>query len=311
MGLYGFFDASHADDVDTRKSTIAYTFFFLGCALSWKSKLHTFVTTSTNHSELVAAAMAAREAKFLWKFFGALGIHDVVFPRHIEAIDLFTDSMGVVALSRNPVLSAATKHVEIADFFVREMVERGVITVAHVPTTDMLADVFTKPLAKIKFSHFISTILGLARPSVTKEENSADEHSNKGASAQVVRNQWTGDQDEHFRKEASARVVRKQWTGDQDEHSREGASAHVVRYQQWTGGQVEHSGTGANAREKGGQETVDDTVRKSYWRTRLSTPNKEQISLNDRSTIIRLAPLCFFFLWSFQTYIHSTFSISH
>ena len=31
-GLYGFFDASHADDVDTRKSTIAYVFFFSGCA---------------------------------------------------------------------------------------------------------------------------------------------------------------------------------------------------------------------------------------------------------------------------------------
>ena len=72
-GLYGFFDASHADDLDTRRSTIAYAFFFSGCALSWKSKLHSFVTTSTNHSELVAAAMAAREAKFLWKLFGSLG----------------------------------------------------------------------------------------------------------------------------------------------------------------------------------------------------------------------------------------------
>ena len=56
-GLYGFFDASHADDVDTRKSTIAYVFFFSGCAVSWKTKLHSFVTTSTNHSELVAAAV--------------------------------------------------------------------------------------------------------------------------------------------------------------------------------------------------------------------------------------------------------------
>ena len=125
-GLYGFFDASHADDLDTRRSTIAYAFFFSGCALSWKSKLHSFVTTSTNHSELVAAAMAAREAKFLWKLFGSLGINGAGFPRDSDAVDLFSDSMGVVSLSRNPVLSAATKHVEIADFFVREMVTRGI-----------------------------------------------------------------------------------------------------------------------------------------------------------------------------------------
>ena len=103
-GLYGFFDASHADDLDTRRSTIAYAFFFSGCALSWKSKLHSFVTTSTNHSELVAAAMAAREAKFLWKLFGSLGINGAGFPRNSDAVDLFSDSMGVVS----PVLSVAT-----------------------------------------------------------------------------------------------------------------------------------------------------------------------------------------------------------
>ena len=159
-GLYGFFDASHADDVDTRKSTIAYVFFFSGCAISWKTKLHSFVTTSTNHSELVAAAMASREAKFLWKFFGSLNLPRQPAFGITSSVDLFTDSMGVVALSRNSVLSSATKHIEIADFFVRELVERGIVTVAHIPTTSMVADVLTKPLAKLKFFRFISTIMG-------------------------------------------------------------------------------------------------------------------------------------------------------
>ena len=90
-------------------------------------------------------------------------VYDVVFPRCSEAVDLFTDSMGVVSLSRNAVLSAAVKHIEIADFYVRELVARGIVTVAHVPTSDMVADVFTKPLARIKFSYFISIILGLAQ----------------------------------------------------------------------------------------------------------------------------------------------------
>ena len=161
-GLYGFFDASHADDVDTRKSTIAYVFFFSGCAISWKSKLHSFITTSTNHSELVAAAMASREAKFLWKFFGALNIPIEGGKADSGTIDLFADSMGVVSLSRNSILTSATKHMEIADFYVRELVARGIITVAHVPTEFMLADVLTKPLAKIKFFRLINAILGVA-----------------------------------------------------------------------------------------------------------------------------------------------------
>jgi hypothetical protein len=40
---------------------------------------------------------------------------------------------------------------------------RGIVTVAHVPTGYMLADVFTKPLAKIKFFRFINAILGIAQ----------------------------------------------------------------------------------------------------------------------------------------------------
>ena len=101
-----------------------------------------------------------REAKFLWKLFGALNV-PVGSDSGTDAVDLFTDSMGVVALSRNAVLSSATKHMEIADFYVRELVTRGIVTVAHVPTGSMLADVLTKPLAKIKFFGFINAILGM------------------------------------------------------------------------------------------------------------------------------------------------------
>ena len=80
-----------------------------------------------------------------------------------RSIDMFTDSMGVVAIARNSVLTSATKHIEIADFYVRELVTRGIVTVAHVPTGFMLADVLTKPLAKVKFFRFINAILGIAQ----------------------------------------------------------------------------------------------------------------------------------------------------
>ena len=64
-GIYGYYDASHADDVDTLKSTMGFVFFLEGCPIVWKSKVHSFLTTSTNHSEYCAAAKAAREAKSL------------------------------------------------------------------------------------------------------------------------------------------------------------------------------------------------------------------------------------------------------
>jgi hypothetical protein len=42
-------------------------------------------------------------------------------------------------------------------------VARGIVTVAHIPTTSMVADVLTKPLAKVKFYRFINIILGMAK----------------------------------------------------------------------------------------------------------------------------------------------------
>ena len=136
-------------------------FFFQGMAISWKTRLYSFVTTSTNHSELVASAMAAREAKFLLLIFTALGMCGHASSANLLAsagacVDLFTDSMGVVAMARSSALSAATRHIEVADFYVRELVKRNIVTVSHVSTGEMLADVFTKALAAPKFGAMVS-----------------------------------------------------------------------------------------------------------------------------------------------------------
>jgi hypothetical protein len=153
-GVYGYYDASHADDVDTRRSTLAYVVYMSGCLISWHTKLHTYVTTSTNHSEYCAAAKAAREAKWLEKLFEFLGAQDMVHP-----IALFSDSQGAIAMNYNPVNRAASKHVDLADHYAREQVERGTIVITYVRTTEMLADALTKALAVGPFEkhrlHFV------------------------------------------------------------------------------------------------------------------------------------------------------------
>ena len=152
--VYGYFDASHADDVDTRRSTMAYVFFFYGCLISWRSKLHSFVTLSTNHSEYVAASIAAREAKWLSKIFRSLDM-----PKTVSPILLFSDSQGAIAMNYNPVRHSANKHVDIADHYAREQVQRGLISISYVRTEDMLADALTKALTREKFNYLVSQFM--------------------------------------------------------------------------------------------------------------------------------------------------------
>ena len=149
-GVYGYYDASHADCPDTRKSTLAYVYYLGNCLISWHTKLHSFITTSTNHSEYCAAAKAAREAKFLHSLFNAIG-----FPALVGPIDLFSDSKGSIAMAYNPVHRAVSKHVDLADHYSRELQERGIITISYVNTKDMRADLLTKALARPQFDYLV------------------------------------------------------------------------------------------------------------------------------------------------------------
>ena len=75
------YDTSHADCVDTRRSTNSYFYFFEGCCISWYAKLHSFITTSTNHSEYCSGATAAKEAKWLENMYDSLRQTDCPLQR--------------------------------------------------------------------------------------------------------------------------------------------------------------------------------------------------------------------------------------
>lgn len=149
-GIYGHYDAAHADCPDSLRSTLSYVFFFSGCPISWNTKLHSFITMSTNHSEYCAA----REAKWLEKVCVEIG-----FGRFVRPINLYSDSKGAIAMTYNPVQRSASKHVDLADHYAREQQERGTITISYVNTTDMIADLLTKPLDVADFTRHASKLI--------------------------------------------------------------------------------------------------------------------------------------------------------
>ena len=174
--VYGYYDASHADDIDTRRSTMGYVFFYKGCPISWKSKLHTYVTLSTNNSEYCASAKGAREATWIKKILQFLEL-----PAGNSPIDLFSDSAGAIAMNHNPVQHDANKHCDLADHYAREQVLRKIITISYVPTTRMLADILTKPLGAPDFTKFVSQLMTGEPLKIDKDPREARTVELKGA----------------------------------------------------------------------------------------------------------------------------------
>ena len=149
--MHAYTDASYADCPDTGKSTIGYIFFFGSAALSWYSKLHTYVTTCTNHSEYAALAQGAKEAQWMVYLFQELDPAVTHTP-----VPLFVDNAGAISLVLNPIDHQANKHIRLACHYTRELVEEKVVAPQRVPSSKNLADAFTKALGGTAFTRLIA-----------------------------------------------------------------------------------------------------------------------------------------------------------
>ena len=77
---------------------------------------------------------------------------------------IFEDNQSCIALAKNPVYHARTKHIDIRHHFIREKLEDREIDVHYISTDRMLADMFTKALPRPKLAQFVAELqLGVTR----------------------------------------------------------------------------------------------------------------------------------------------------
>ena len=142
-----FTDADWAGNVDDRKSTSGGAFFLGKRLVSWTSKKQNCVSQSTAEAEYVAAAVNC--SNFVW-FKQLLGGMKV---KVLEPVIMFCDNTSAIDISKNPVLHPKTKHIAVKYHFVRELVQAKEIRLEYIHTSEQLADIFTKPLAKEVFCY--------------------------------------------------------------------------------------------------------------------------------------------------------------
>jgi hypothetical protein len=64
------------------------------------------------------------------------------------------DNQSCVKLSENLFFHDKSKHIEIKYHDIRDMVQRGVVELQYISTNEMIADILTKPLSRVKYEHF-------------------------------------------------------------------------------------------------------------------------------------------------------------
>jgi hypothetical protein len=139
-------DADHGGDKDTGRSTGAYVVKMGTGAISWSSKLQSIVTLSTTEAEYVAATSAGIEIMWLRNLFTELGYEK------LGRSTLHIDNQSAVQVAKNPEHHGRMKHLDLRFYWLRDVVDEGLISVKHIPTAEMPADILTKSLTKVKVS---------------------------------------------------------------------------------------------------------------------------------------------------------------
>ena len=151
MNLVGYTDAGYLSDPHSDKSQSGYVFLCGGTAISWKSSKETFVSSSTNHSEIIALYEAARECAWLRRMISHIkspcGLNIELTPTII-----YEDYAACVAqVQMRYVKSQLTKHINSKFFYAHELHKVNEFKIMHTESCDNLADIFTKSLPASTF----------------------------------------------------------------------------------------------------------------------------------------------------------------
>ena len=156
--LHGFCDSDWASDVETRRSTTGYVFFIGSSPVSWCTQRQGTVALSATEAEYMSVSAAAREAVWLRSF-----LFDVGYPCQAPT-KIRCDNKGAVSLTANPIRHRANKHIDIRHHYVRELVDRKKVTIIWTSSQNMVADIMTKPIPKVKFEQWRSVLFGHGIP---------------------------------------------------------------------------------------------------------------------------------------------------
>ena len=138
LSVEAYHDSDWAGCRDTRRSTSGGMIYFEGAVLSFWSRTQTTIALSSCEAELYAINMATIEA------LNVKSTIEELIKNCKTNITIYTDSSSAKSITSRRGVTRKTKHIELRQLFVQDLVANGTLQVTKVGTLSNPADIFTK-----------------------------------------------------------------------------------------------------------------------------------------------------------------------
>ncbi|KAE9298600.1 hypothetical protein PF001_g15852 [Phytophthora fragariae] len=145
LQLYAYSDADHANCPDTSRSISGHVLKLNNWSFGFKSKKQNAVTDGTWKSELVAASTCVENLLWAKELLEEIGMT-------VEVPKLFIDNQSALKVCQTVGNYEGVKRYAKLGHKIAELVEAKELTLEYVPTSENIADMFTKALGPQRFA---------------------------------------------------------------------------------------------------------------------------------------------------------------
>ena len=136
--LQAFSDADFANCTDTRQSTLGNILTYAGTPISWCSRRIKTVVTSTCAAEYISNSKTGEHVTWLRELLYEIG------HRQDTPTQLFNDNTAAEAIAKSRSPTRRSKYIEVRHHHIRDLMRRRILTVNHMPSKELIADLLTK-----------------------------------------------------------------------------------------------------------------------------------------------------------------------
>jgi hypothetical protein len=144
LRLNCFADADWGQDVNDRKSISGSIFLLGGTPIYWKSKKQQTVALSSTEAEYLSLSNCVTDGLWISTLMSELGLKE-------EILNVYLDNQGAIAIAKNLEGLGRAKHIDIKHHFIKDLVEKGLLSLEYVASEHQMADFLTKAVSLTKF----------------------------------------------------------------------------------------------------------------------------------------------------------------